>query len=448
MEADFIKTIEVVTKKGRILGEDTGIYQVFRSIAYARAPVGELRWKRPQPVEPWEGIYDATLFKTRCPQRLPQEYAPPEDLYNKEFYNNYDFIPVRSENSLHLNIWTPDCREKKKYPVAVWIHGGGFGGGFGFEKEFDGAAYCQRDVILVTINYRLGIFGFFVHPWLCEEDEYGTCGNYGIYDQIAALDWVYENIEDFGGDPENITVFGQSAGGASVRTLVSSSLTGNKIKKAIIQSGIFPSGGIDCSKPEDVMRFGIEFAERAGARSLRELRSMPWEKLLDIYWSYCLEKPQERMGWCHPVVDGILLKDTLEELMKHGLVKDIPYIVGSNADDLVEISGSKNGENMFYDGCIRWCEQREKNSNYPAYLYYFTRRLPGSDDGAFHSAELWYTFGTLGRCWRPMEEHDFALSGQMLDYWTNFMKYGNPNGSSDGVWQAYTKERPYIQDFH
>ena len=436
-----------MTKKGRILGEDAGGYKVFRSIAYAKAPTGELRWKRPQKTEPWEGVYDATLFKTRCPQRLPQEYAPPEDLYNREFYNTYDFIPARSEDSLHLSIWTPDCRPEKKYPVAVWIHGGGFGSGFGFEKEFDGAAYCQRDVILVTINYRLGIFGFFVHPWLCAEDEHGACGNYGIYDQVAALNWVYENIEAFGGDPENITVFGQSAGGASVRALVSSPLTGNKIKRAIIQSGIFPSSGFDCSKPEDVMPYGIEFAERTGAGSLEELRALPWEKLVELYWEYCLEKPEERMGWCHPVADGILLEDTVDELLKQGRIKDIPYIVGSNADDLVEMPEKTKGKNMFYDGCIRWCEDREEAGGCPSWLYYFTRRLPGSEDGAFHSAELWYMFGTLKRCWRPMEAHDYALSTKMLDYWTSFMKYGNPNGEGEEEWPAYTKEHPYMKEF-
>lgn len=448
MEAVCIKTVEVITKKGRILGEDKGSYQIFRSIAYAKAPSGQLRWKRPQEVDPWQGVYDATLFKTRCPQCLPQEYAPLESLYNKEFYNTYDFIPVRSEDSLHLSIWTPDCGSKKKYPVAIWIHGGGFGGGFGFEQEFDGEAYCQREVILVTINYRLGVFGFLVHPWLIEEDQFSVCGNYGIYDQIAALNWVYENIEAFGGDKENITVFGQSAGGASVRTLVSSQLTGDKIKKAIIQSGIFGSEGKVCSILDDVMKYGIEFVERVGAQSLEELRDIPWEKLMDIYWNYCLEDPSRRMGWCHPVVDGILLEDTLENLQNMGKVKNIPYMVGCNADDLIEVSDSKKVKNMFFDACVHWCDQCEKNGNYSTFLYYFTRKLPGSDDGAFHSAELWYTFGTLGRCWRPMEKHDYELSAQMLDYWTNFIKYGTPQGAGMQDWKSYMKPDPYIKEFY
>lgn len=443
-----MKNIEVMTKKGRVKGEDQGAYKIFRSIAYAKAPVGTLRWKRPEEVEPWDGVYDATLFKTRCPQRLPQEYAPPEDLYNKEFYNTFDFIPVRSEDSLHLNIWTPGCGPEHKYPVALWIHGGGFGGGFGFEKEFDGAAYCERGIILVTINYRLGVFGFLAHPWLCGEDPRGICGNYGIFDQIAALNWVYDNIAAFGGDPENMTLFGQSAGGASVRTLVSSGLTGDKIKRAIIQSGIFGAGNGSGMCLEDVMKHGIEFVKRTGAQSLEELREMPWEKLLDIYWDYCLEAPGQRMGWCQPAADGYLLTDTLENLQNQGCIKDIPYIVGSNADDLMLNPGSAGPEgHTIHEECVQWCEQREQMGSCPNYLYYFSRRLPGSEDGAFHSAELWYTFGTLGRCWRPMDSHDYALSRQMLDCWANFMKYGDPNGASGGMWKPYKKAQACIREF-
>ena len=443
-----MKTIEVKTPKGIIKGKDKGDCKIFRSIAYAKPPTGPLRWKRPQKTEPWEGVYDATLFKTRCPQRLPQEYAAVNDLYNKEFYNTYDFIPARSEDSLHLNIWTPDCQPKQKYPVAFWIHGGGFGGGFGFEREFDGEAYSRRGVILVTINYRLGVMGFLPHPWLSAEDVHGVCGNYGIFDQIAALEWVYENIACFGGDPENITVFGQSAGGASVRTLVSTKLTGTKIKKAIIQSGIFGLGEQNRTRLEDVMADGIAFVERTGARSLEELRAMPWENIIDLYWAYCLEDPQHRMGWCQPVADGYLLEDTLDHLMEQGKIRDIPYMVGSNADDLVAAPGGQGpDENIFYQGCVRWCLLREAMGHYPAYDYYFSHRLPGSEDGAFHSAEMWYTFGTLDRCWRPMDAQDYALSRQMLDAWTNFMKYGCPDGKDGGNWLPYTKDEPYVREF-
>lgn len=443
-----METIEVKTKKGWIRGEDKGMCKIFRSIAYAKSPSGALRWKRPQETDAWDGIYDATLFKTRCPQRLPQEYAPPEDLYNKEFYNNYDFIPARGEDSLHLNIWTPDCSPEHPYPVAFWIHGGGFGGGFGFEKEFDGEAYCERGVILVTINYRLGIFGFLPHPWLCEEDAMGLCGNYGIFDQIAALNWVYENIGSFGGDPENITIFGQSAGGASVRALVSSDLTGTKIKKAIVQSGIFSLGDKDCSRLQDVMKYGIEFVESTGVSSLADLRKMPWEELINIYWDYCLKDPKMRMGWCHPIADGYLLKDTLANLQADGKIKDITYMIGSNADDLVfEPETLESSKDSFQKACICWCEQREDMGSCPSYLYHFSRKLPGSSDGAFHSAELWYTFGTLSRCWRPMEAHDYALSRQMLDYWADFIKYGDPNGEKETIWKPYKKEQPFIQEF-
>jgi carboxylesterase type B len=166
-----------------------------------------------------------------------QSELPPEiQFYSKEFYSNPEFMPECSEDGLYLNIWTPAKDSSEKLPVAIWIHGGGFLGGFGSEMEFGGEAFCNQNVILVTINYRLNLFGFLAHEWLCEENDKGVSGNYGILDQIMALQWVNENIEGFGGDPENITIFGQSAGAISVLTLISSQLTGNMIKKAIRQS--------------------------------------------------------------------------------------------------------------------------------------------------------------------------------------------------------------------
>ena len=218
----FVDIVQI--GQGALKGISMDGYDIFWGIPYAKAPVGELRWRAPQRHEGWEGVYHADHYPNRSMQ---QEHRDP--FYDKEFYD----IPERetpfSEDGLYLNIWTPAKEAGEKLPVAFWVHGGAFLGGNGYEKEFDGEAYCRRGVILVTINYRVGPFGFLARPWLSEEDENlggsGVSGNYGILDQIAALKWVRENIVAFGGNPENITVFGQSAGGESVYTLVSSPLT-------------------------------------------------------------------------------------------------------------------------------------------------------------------------------------------------------------------------------
>ena len=189
----------IQTKKGRVKGVELDGYTVFRGIPYAQAPVGEMRWKRPEPVEDWDGEYVADTFRNMCPQNMPDPETPWGAGYYKEFYSEEEYVPPMSEDCLYLNIWVPDsAQDGSALPVAFYIHGGGFSGGYGSEKEFDGAAFCAKDVILVTVNYRVGIFGFFAHPWLDEEYEEGVSGNYGILDQIAALTWVYENIAAFG----------------------------------------------------------------------------------------------------------------------------------------------------------------------------------------------------------------------------------------------------------
>ena len=436
-----MKFIDVHTKLGTIRGEDMGGYQVFRSVAYAEPPIDQLRFKRPVEKQPWNGVLDATLFKTRPVQVLPQQYGGDDGLYCVEFYNRYDFIPQRSEDCLHLNIWTPNINSTEKFPVAFWIHGGGFGSGFGFEKEFDGEAYCKRGVILVTINYRVGFMGFLAHPWLIAEDSQGLCGNYGIFDQITALKWVYENIESFGGDKNNITIFGQSAGAGSVHTLVSTDLTSSMINKAILQSGIM-NNVMRSNAMEDALASGVQYVEMTGAKNLTELREMSWEYLLEVFLKYCAVVGIQNVAFMGPVIDGYLLKQPLQETTKLCQMHPIPYLVGSNKDDIFVLK--EGGKSVLYDACIEWCETTNTNGFPDAYLYYFSRNLPGDNNGAFHSAELWYMFGTLGRCWRPMEEHDYQLSGDMLNYWTNFMKTGHAGWSNGVEWPSY----PYMKEFN
>ena len=206
-----------------------GVY-IYKGVPFAAPPVGDLRWKEPQPVVPWEGVRQADTFG-------PGAWQAPHDSSNPWTSEFYWEDPEFSEDCLYLNVWTPaPGKAGAKLPVAMWIHGGAYTGGWGYEPEFDGKVWAQKGVVLVTINYRLGIFGFLNHPLLAEESPHGVSGNYGILDQIAALKWIHENIAAFGGDPENITILGQSAGAGSVKTLVTSPLTGDLIKKAIIQS--------------------------------------------------------------------------------------------------------------------------------------------------------------------------------------------------------------------
>ena len=396
----------VNTKKGRIGGIAMDGCLVYRGIPYAAAPTGNLRFCPPQEREAWEGVFEASRWGNRAPQADLADMP----LYGKEFYSVPEYATPFDEDCLFLNIWTPADSACKKLPVAFWVHGGAFDHGFGHELEFDGAAFCREGVILVTINYRVGVLGFLAHPWLSERNG-GLSGNYGILDQIAALNWVRENIEAFGGDPDNITVFGQSAGCMSAQVLTSTDLTRGMISKAILQSApAYPSpmpGGGTLAEAEAK---GAEFIRKMGISSLEELLNTPAEAFVKAQMEQRIMLP--------PVIDGCVQAGTGEELLERGKFHDIPYMAGCTADDL------------FGADCkgltAAWCGKQAEMGTHPVYQYFFGRALPGDDAGSFHSAELWYVFGTLGRCWRPMTEGDFDLSRRMVKAWTSFMKTGNP----------------------
>ncbi|MFV0465438.1 MAG: carboxylesterase/lipase family protein [Lachnospiraceae bacterium] len=434
----------VVTNSGSIRGVETDQCIIYKGIPYARPPVGERRWKEPEDCMPWSGIYNADSFSAKCPQ---SEHA--YGLYKKEFYENTEYLRESSEDCLYLNIWTP--KEKKgRLPVAFYIHGGAFSGGYSSELEFDGAAYCSRDVILVTINYRLNLFGFLAHPWLSEESPKGISGNYGIFDQIKALTWVYENIEFFGGDASNITVFGQSAGCMSTQVLLSSELTKNMIAKVILQSGaMYKSDLLYMPDLAQALDIGIKIQDLSGAKDLKDLRSLRIEELNEIRDRFMEKAWQEGNGIVLvPNVDGYLLRDSVSEVFRQGKIKDIPIMIGTVASD---IGGSpqqmERGEiGPLSQEAIDWCIHLKELGREPAYLYYFSHPLPGDDSGAFHSAELWYMFGTLDRCWRPMTQADQELSQEMLDDWTTFMKTGHPTTSGD--WKPYRTTEPFVKEFY
>ncbi len=435
----------VETKYGKLEGVDKGSYIEYRGVPYARPPIGGLRWKAPQEPESWEGIYQAVDFRNQCAQE--NLLAPP---YDKEFYSNPDFVRNSDEDCLYLHIWAPKgiTEDGEKLPVAFWIHGGAFQAGFSTELEFDGKAYCDRGVILVSVEYRCNIFGFLAHPWLTAENEQHISGNYGILDQIAALKWVYENIGAFGGNRDNITIFGQSAGAMSVQTLVSTELTGNMIAKAIMQSGGSYGGGLHRDIPlKEQEEYGVIFAETVHAGSLEELRAKTTEEILASIKAFTQKvMPLAKGLFLTPTMDGHLLTGGYYELMDAGKIKDIPYMLGTTKDDiLVTPEMHEKGEfSELYHGCIAFSQKLEELGRNPAYVYYFTRNLPGDDLGAWHSSELWYMFGTLDRCWRPWEERDRELSSRMLDYWVNFMRTGNPNAAGAKEWKPCTKDEPEV----
>lgn len=437
MLAENIKKKTVHVQQGILEGELLEDYAVFRGVPYAKPPVGSLRFRAPKPPEAWEGVRQAISFGNRCTQ-LNQQVG----FYGKEFYSDASFLPPMSEDCLYLNIWTPCNIPEGGCPVAFWIHGGAFQNGFGSEPEFDGAEYARRGVILVTINYRLGALGFLALQELAEEDSNHSTGNYGILDQIAALKWVRENICAFGGNRDRITLMGQSAGARSVQTLVSSPLAKGMFAGAIMQSGGGIDNSIQWSSTEKAYEIGKQMMKLCHVKTLEELRSLPAEIFL--------KKHEELSMWAKglpysPIQDGYVMCEDYDTCAREGRIADVPYLLGSNSQDLDAGNQIDDVRGALYEGCTRWAIANEKNGGHKSYVYYFRRHMPGDKAGAFHSAELWYMFGTLRRCWRPIEEKDYELSREMLDYWTTFIKTGTPEGA--GEWRACTEKDLYVKEF-
>lgn len=435
-----MKTVK--TKYGIIQGVVENGYTIFKGIPYAKPPIRELRFKSPKEPEGWNGVYYADTFPPACMQTPP----PEDDFYYKEFNSPVNF----SEDSLYLNVWTPAKSAANMLPVAVWLYGGALLSGYCAEKEFDGTEYAKRGVILVTVNYRLGLFGFMCHPWLAEENN-GHCGNYGVLDQLAALKWVKENIKAFGGDPDNVTLFGQSSGSLTSQTLMLSPLSKGLFNKCIFQSGAgYDNGFCKNRKQEEYYDIGERAVELSGVKSLAELREIPADRLVEISneligYACRLDKG---LGY-EPVIDNYLLVGDSEHNLKVGNFPDIPIILGSTANDICtpEDKTIPMEESLLHNGCINWCKHQIELGYTPSYVYYFNHRLPGDASGAFHSSELWYMFGTLDRCWRPFTDKDRHLSEKMLDYWCNFIKTGDPNGEGLEEWAAWDIENRSVMLF-
>ena len=451
---------------------------VYKGIPYAAPPVGENRWRAPQPAADWEGVRDCYTFGPINMQRTPGEN--PDAFYSKEWHVDPQ-VPM-SEDSLYLNIWTPARHADEKLPVMVWIFGGGFQEGYSYEMEFDGERIASRGVILVSIGYRLNAFGFLAHPDLTREDPKQPT-NFGLLDQLCAFQWVKRNIAYFGGDSENITIFGQSAGGDAVYAHLCSPRSAGAFQKAIVQS----NGGFTYQYPKTFLtrvRANLQEAEEKGSRFLKEwlgVESIAEARKLPAEF---IEKKQLEAGlFAVPVVDGKFLLDDMPQSVIKNQMNDVPYIIGNTTGefmygpaenteaavsawarenfgergeeylDIVRRQAAATGETLqqaasissFELGAQLAVEVMAKNGRKP-YYYRFGPTVPGADNpGAYHSCDLWFEFETLIRCWRPFDGHHFDLARRMCNYWTSFAKTGDPNGlDADGtpmpLWKPFTLE--------
>ena len=449
----------VEVESGKLHGLTKEGYTAFLSIPYAAPPTGALRWAPPRPALPWQGVREATHFGPRAWQGAPPPDKPQEARdrsqcteidYRWEFHSSGEFPDTEeSEDCLVLNVWTPAKSAEERLPVAVWIHGGAFANGSGHEMEFDGAEYARRGIVLVTVNYRLGMMGFFCHPGLIAEQ--GSCGNYGLMDQTAALRWVQRNIAAFGGDPERVTLFGQSAGCISVELQCTMVKEEPLFRQVILQSG----GGYDTPFQSTVAAGDCREAAEQGlvwgekyfhTRDIECLRNVPPSELRRALMEGQAElhnangeTSRAGLPFLMPVTDGKGIPGALDQQIRDGQIVRVPTIIGSNSEDLVP--------EQMRQGSLNWAFRMQELEAPPVYVYEFTHQPLGDRVGAFHSCELWYMFGTLERSWRPKNDADYALSREMLDRWAAFIKTGSPNGNGLSNWEPCTKEVPCVYRF-
>lgn len=406
----------VITPCGKVQGSDSNVEGVicFKGIRYAFAE----RWSYPEIVTSWEGTYEAVSYGN-CSYQPRAFYNEAENPGKIFYYNEFrkGETYTYDEDCLFLNIWTPEnADENSKLPVLIYIHGGGFTGGCGHEKHFDGPVWAKKGVIAVTINYRLGPMGFVCLPELTAEA--GHSGNYGLFDQLSAIKWVRNNISAFGGDKDKITIMGQSAGAMSVQHLCQSELSKGLFRSAVMSSGV-SMGSFMTGTYEKRYDFWKSVMEKCSANNLEEFRKVSPEKLFKA-WK---ETKGSAMA-ASPVKDGLLIKDKAKPM-------DIPYMVGSTGHDMAPA--------FLHPMTKSW---GKKNA---AYVWHFSRMLPGDDKGAWHSSDLWYWFGTLGNSWRPMTEKDYTLSNEMAEYLCNFVRCSDPNSKELQRWEKCTDSKKIMQ---
>jgi len=449
----------VKTDAGLVAGTVKDDIHIFKGIPFAAPPIGNLRWKAPQPVQPWSGVKVCDKFSASPMQASPAPFS----MWTEEF-----LIPKEpiSEDCLYLNVWTGAKSSREKRAVMVWIYGGGFQSGGSACPIYDGQAMAKKGIVFVSINYRVGVFGFFAHPELTKESGNHASGNYGIMDQVAALKWVQKNIAAFGGDPKNVTIAGQSAGSMSVNCLVASPLARNLFQKAIGESGAsFSNGNANLQKAEED---GEGIMKSVGASSIADLRAMPGEELM-----------KKTQGFRGPVIDGYVLPDAIVNIFTQGKENKVGLLTGWNQDEGLMFGPAKKAEDFKKDAEKNYgADAQTFLQYYPAnsdeeatasqlklsrdqifgaqnyawaniqssqgskvYVYRFTRKVPATGEyvkyGAFHTGEVPYAYDNLSFVNRPWEPVDHNLANIMSSYWANFIKTGDPNGKGLPVWEAY-----------
>lgn len=456
---------QVKTENGLVKGLPGNNARItsFKGIPYAAPPTGKNRFKAPQPAKSWKGVLNAYEFAPIAIQDTP---GIGEDLYDKEWHVDPE-IPM-SEDCLYLNVWTPAHKENEKLPVLFVVHGGAFQWGYPNEMEFNAENVAKRGIVVVTISYRLGIFGFLAHPELTVENPNAPT-NFGLLDQQAALMWVVRNIAAFGGDPTKITITGQSAGGGSVLNQLVNKKNKPYINGAFIMSGIIrdPFKDDDVIKPislEKAEDKGMNLFKNLGISSIDEARQMDAKELSDKYSSYRnrygMLNPK---GFIAPCIDGKFLTDDPYEMMLAGDYARVPIVSGNTKDEfLVNLSDENvikklndagitkedmDDANVWQNG-LTFVEHAVKgafsqNEDVPCYYYRFCPDIPGDNSGCFHSVDLWFFYETLAASWRPFTGRHYDLARQMCDYMCNFVKTGNPNGMGSDMamlpqWNPYT----------
>jgi para-nitrobenzyl esterase len=466
LRLDAAAVAPVKTEGGLVQGLAEDNLTVYKGIPFAAPPVGALRWRAPQPAPKWESVRTADQFAPGCMQSMGG--PPPGGM---------------SEDCLHLNVWTPAKSPRDRVPVLVWIYGGGFNGGATSIPVYSGEKLARRGVVLVSIAYRVGVFGFYAYPELSAESPHRVSGNYGLLDMIAGLQWIQRNIAAFGGDPKRVTIFGESAGGIAVSMLCASPLAKGLFTGAISESGgsfgpssRSPVPGENMRVLSDAEASGVEFAKMAGASSLKELRAVTAEKVLET------ARRQRGMAW--PIVDGWVIPDDQHRLYEAGRFNDTSVLVGYNSDEGASfsppgtpadyIAGVRKRYGPFADRLLAayptetdsvpktardlardsafgwhtwvWARLHSSQAKGKAYYYYFDQH-PEQAAGSPHGAEIPYVFEHLDDLHRPATPEDRRISDAMAAYWTNFAKYGDPNGKGVPAWPAFRDEKPVVMYF-
>ncbi len=452
-----------------IAGKDASI-TVFKGIPFAAPPVGDLRWRAPRPVVAWQGVRKADQFGNSCVQNIVAERKP----WTYEFMTHTEV----SEDCLFLNVWTAAKLPRERLPVYVFIHGGGNTEGSGAVPVYDGEGLAKKGIIVVTVNYRLGVLGFFTHPALTAESDVHASGNYALLDLIAALRWVHENIAGFGGDPARVTIGGQSAGASNVHSLVASPLAKGLFHGAIAESGSSVGGlGLMGARTlADQEQAGVRFVEAKGAKSLADLRAMPSKDLVAP-----IPGTPVRFG---VVVDGYVQPASARDIFAQGKQNDVPTLTGSTREDIggaathptataesfdrqakqryTDLAGeflklypagtdeqARNSQNDSALDSMRistylWAVNRAKTAKTKVYTYLWDHVMPGPDAdryGAFHTSEVPYVMNTLAMSDRPFTEADHKIADMVSSYWVNFIRTGDPNGKGLAHWPT-TAEQP------